>query len=100
MSTECTISIYIGNKTSDLEKIDAIEILIDSMLLKMTEAIGGQSVLIDEYWMDDGQMKVKTSYRSISDIEQGISGLEKLKQRYINRYNGRSVVLRPAKNLN
>lgn len=97
---ECTISIYIGSKESDLEKICAIDLIIDSMILKMADAAAGQNSVIDEYWMDDGQMKVKTSYRSISDIEAGIKGLERMKQRYVNRYNGRGFVLRPAKNLN
>lgn len=95
----CTISIYLESKTSLLEKIIAINALIDSMMLKAADVAGGQGSTIDEYWMDDGQMKVKTSYRSIADVEAGITALEKIKNRYVNQYNGRGFVLRDVRGL-
>jgi len=100
MSSECTISIYIQSKVSLYEKIQAIEVLIESMFLKIAETTSGQAAIINEYWMDDGQMKVKTSYRSVVDVEAGISALEKMKQRYINQYNGRGMVLRDVRGIN
>lgn len=87
-----TISQYIESKVNLLEKIQAYNALIDAMELKLLEGIGSST--ISEYQMDDGQMKVRTTYRSISDLEAGITALEKSKQRLINRYNGRNFVLR------
>lgn len=83
-----------------LERIEAIEVLIDNMYLVLADVAGGQNAVIDEYWMDDGQMKVKTSYRSVVDVEAGIQALEKSKQRYVNAFNGRGVVLRDVRGLN
>lgn len=95
----CTISIYLETKSSILEKITAIDALIDSMTLKMADVVGGSDATIDEYWMDDGQMKVKTSYRGVKDVEAGIQALEKMKQRWVNKYNGRDFVLRDVRGL-
>jgi len=98
--TTCTISIYLESKSSTLERIKAIEALIDSMVLKMADVVGGSDATINEYWMDDGQMKVKTSYRGVKDVEAGIQALEKMKQRYVNKYNGRGFVLRDVRGIN
>ena len=89
---QCTVKEYIQSKTSLLDKINAIEALIDSMILNSIEAVevGGTA----SYSMDDGQMKVTTEYRSMDQITKGIAGLERTLQMYINRYNGRVMVLR------
>ncbi|PXX26293.1 hypothetical protein C7967_11555 [Thalassospira sp. 11-3] len=94
-----SITIYIESKPTLLAKIQAIEALIDSMFLRMAEVAGGLGSTVDEYSMDDGQMKVRTSYRNVDDVSQGIKALEALKQQYINRYNGRVVNLRDARGL-
>lgn len=96
----CTISIYLESKSSLLEKIQAINALIDSMFTRLAESAAGTAATVDEYWMDDGQMKVKTSYRSIDDIQKGVKALEILKQQYVNRYNGRGLVLRDTRGIN
>jgi len=62
------------------------------MELKLLDTVG--SANYSEYQMDDGQMKVRTAYRSPKEVTAGILELEKLKQRYVNRYNGRCVTLR------
>lgn len=87
-----TISQYIECKPTLFDKIKAINLLIDAMELKMLDVT--DSVAYDEYQMDDGQMKVRTKYRSVKDVMAGINGLEQLKQRYVNRYNGRVTVMR------
>ena len=89
---ECTIKEYIQSKSSTLDKIKAIESLIDSMILNTAEAIenGGTA----SYSMDSGQMKITTNYRSVHEVNQGIKALEQTLQMYINRYNGRVTVLR------
>ena len=100
MSIPCTISVYIESKTSLLEKINAIELIIDAMLIKIAESVDGKDITVQEYWMDDGQMKVKTSYRSTDDIFGSMKKLEKMKQIYVNKYNGRSFVLRDVRGIN
>lgn len=87
-----TISQYIECKTTLLDKINAIDAMIAAMELKIVDATG--SAEYDEYSMDDGQMKVRTKYRSIEDVLAGIKSLETLKQRYVNRHNGRTQVFR------
>jgi len=96
--TTCTISVYIQSKSTLLEKINAIDDLITAMEGKLLEGI--DTATIDEYWMDDGQMKVKTIYRSVADLEKGLEALLKMKQRYVNNYNGRMMVMRDASGLN
>lgn len=94
-----TIAIYLESKKSILEKIRAVDALIDTMTLRMADVAGGLAAVTDEYWMDDGQMKIKTSYRSIDQVEAGINALEKMKQRWVNKYNGRIMTLRDARKL-
>lgn len=89
---EVTIQGYFESKTDTKSKIVAINNLIDAMLTEALTAIGTSGTA--SYSMDDGQMKVTTEYRNMTQINAAIDGLEKIKQRYINRYNGSVVVLR------
>ena len=38
-------------------------------------------------------MKIKTVFRSVNDIAKSIEGLERIKQIYVNRLNGRALRL-------
>lgn len=87
-----SISEYLGSKTSIRARISAIEALIDAIILKLADTVGNAD--ITEYQMDDGQMKVRTAYRSPQDATKGIEVLEKLKQMYLNQLNGRVTVFR------
>ena len=87
-----TISQYIESGCDLRAKIANIDALIAAMELKAVDVIGTAD--IEAYQMNDGQMVVRTKYRTTSDVIAGIDSLEKLKQRYVNRLNGRSVVLR------
>ena len=89
---ECTVKEYIQSKSSILEKIKAIESLIDAMILNTAEAIDNSGTA--SYSMDTGQTKVTTTYRSVEEVNKGIKALEQTLQMYVNRYNGRVVVLR------
>ena len=90
--TTYTISEYIQSRSSIANRINAIEMLIDQMYAEMGEAIG--NVGVAEYQLDDGQMKIRTNYRSVDQIAKGIDALETQLQMYINRYNGRATILR------
>ena len=87
-----SISQYIECKSTLLDKITAIDNLISAMELKLVDTVGQTNY--SEYNLDDGQMKVRAAYRSPTDVMAGITALEQLKQRYVNRYNGRSRNLR------
>lgn len=87
-----SVESYIECKSTVIDKIKAINALIDKFELKLLEV--GDSVSYDEYQLDDGQMKVRTKYRSANDVLNAINNLEKLKQRYVNRLNGRMTILR------
>ena len=87
-----SISQYIECKSTLLDKITAIDNLISAMELKLVDTVGQTNY--SEYNLDDGQMKVRAAYRSPTDVMAGITALEQLKQRYVNRYNGRTRNLR------
>jgi hypothetical protein len=87
-----TIGQYLETCTSLQNRIDATENLIDQMLLRMVDAVDTSD--LSEYDVDDGQMKVRTRYRNIEDLERGIKGLQRIAETYRNRLNGRVSVSR------
>lgn len=87
-----SISGYIESCESLDAKITALQALIDSMLLKATEAIDDAGVA--SYMFDDGQVKITTNYRNFNEITLGIKNLERILQMYINKRNGHITVLR------
>ena len=91
-SEYCTISQYIESKTSLQAKIIAYDNLIEKMELTILTGIDTGGIIQTE--VDDGFMKVRLNYRSVADMTQALAGLEMLRQRYINRHNGRCTVLR------
>ncbi|WP_300440733.1 hypothetical protein [Christiangramia sp.] len=91
---ECTARQYIESKKSLEARIIAIDALIDAMILSLADYAAGQNTAIEEYQMDDGQMKIRTRYRTPGDVDSGIKALERMKQMYVNRYNGRTFLLR------
>lgn len=87
-----TISQYVEAKSKLIGKIATYDILIEKMEASILEAtVSGHLV---QYEVDDGFMKVRSQFRSVSDMTQALAGLETLRQRYINRHNGRCTVLR------
>jgi len=97
---EVTLQVYLESKKSLADRIKAYNDLITAMENRAAEVAAGLNASVDEYSMDDGQMKVRTKYRNIDDVIAGILALERMKQIYINRYNGRVFVLRDVKGLN
>ncbi len=90
---------YISSCDSYQEKIDRINAIITALEDTALKAAG--KGYIDEYELDDGQTKIRVSYRSPSAIYTAINNYEKLKQMYVNRCIGRVIVLRDANsNLN
>tara|TARA_R110001632_G_scaffold89055_5_gene192183 strand:+ start:171 stop:467 length:297 start_codon:yes stop_codon:yes gene_type:complete len=80
-------SIYISSKASIKEKIEAIDQVINA--LEETALRSATKDDINEYWLDDGQTKIKTVYKSTSEVVNSISSLITLKEYYLNKYHGR-----------
>lgn len=96
---ECTPRQYIESKTTLQEKVTAIDKLIDAMIASLADYAAGQNSAIEEYQMDDGQMKIRTRYRSPKDVDAAVLSFEKMKQMYMNRLNGRVFHLRDNRSL-
>ena len=97
MACECTINEYVRMYPDYRSKIIAINALIDKMLESMLDQTAGTSTGVSEYQLDDGQVKIKTGYMSMTQVTSGIEALEKMKQVYINRMNGRTFILQDVK---
>lgn len=87
-----TIPQYVEEKSKLIGKVATYDILIEGMENAILEATVSGSIA--EYELDDGQMKCRTRYRSITDMTNAMNGLRKIRQDYINRHNGRVTVLR------
>lgn len=86
-----SISLFIETATclkDKILKIDAIIVALEDAALKGAE---GQD--IDEYWLDDGQTKIKNVFRDPNQIFNAIIRYERLRQMYLNRLNGRGMRL-------
>ena len=91
-----SIADYLGTCQSNDAKIIAIDAIIDSMLT--AAATAAESGHLDEYQYDDGHVKIRTKYRSVSQIVTAINSFNQLKQLYINRKTGRMIKLMDDKN--
>lgn len=77
------------NLNDQLVKIDQI---INGLLdLQITVIDKGD---IEEYFLDDGQTKIRNRYRSSAQISEAIDAWNKRKQILINQLNGRNMRLR------
>lgn len=89
---EYTISGYIASKQDMLDKIAAIDNLINLFLSSMLDSFSGPGAATQSYELDDGQVRVKTAFRSINDMKTALQLLRIEKNKYINDYNGRCSV--------
>ena len=92
-----TETLYIEGATGLVERLARIEAIIEALELRQVEVIGKSNV--EEYQLDDGQVRIKTIYRSADQIAKAIEAYEKLKQKILNKLNGRQIVLRPWQGL-
>ncbi|HXP52432.1 MAG TPA: hypothetical protein VN922_20935 [Bacteroidia bacterium] len=88
--------IYI-TKDKDLRtRICNIDKVIDALTDSALKAAGTAN--LGEYDLDNGQTKIKTTYRNPTDITNAITAFEKVKQLWINQLNGRAIRLVDEKN--
>ena len=89
----CSETIYIESAQTKIDRLNRICQIIDGLELQQIAAISNSD--IDEYQINDGQVVIKTIYRSATDIAKAIMEYEKIKQTLFNQLNGRGIVLRP-----
>lgn len=94
---DITETIYIEGATGLLERLTRIEQIIEALELRQISVIANSD--IEEYQLNDGQVNIRTIYRSADQIAKAIESYEKLKQKIINKLNGRQMVLRPWQGL-
>lgn len=96
MVTYDSTDIYIQSAATleaKIVKIDAIIVALEDTMLK---AAGTGN--LEEYSLDDGQVRIKTTYRNTEEVIKSISDLEKIRQMYVNRLNKRHIRLVDGKN--
>lgn len=89
--------LYIESANSLLEKIEKIDIIIDALLTQMELSASGSN--IEEYSVDDGQIKIKTAYRDPVSMANAIFRFEQMRGRLLNKLNGSSFILKSRRGL-
>lgn len=92
---------YITKPTDLLIRINRIQTIIDTF--ENAIVANAANAHLQEYSLDDGQSKIRTGYRSMKELTDGLMGLDLLLQRLIVRYNkfnnGSVIRLVDSKNL-
>ncbi|HSY77235.1 MAG TPA: hypothetical protein VK890_10285 [Bacteroidia bacterium] len=98
-STEYTLSGYIQSKSDLSDKITAIENLETLLMAGLLDFFSGPAVATQSYELDDGQVRVKTAFRSMAEMKAALELLRIEKNKYINNFNGRTFVLQDKRTL-
>jgi hypothetical protein len=92
---------YITKPSDLLVRINRIQAIIDTF--ENAIVANATSAHLQEYSLDDGQSKIKTGYRSMKELTDGLMGLDLLLHRLVVRYNklnnGSVIRLVDSKNL-
>ncbi len=94
------IDVYISSSSCNLERLRRYDTIIDNLEKRLLEASVGQNSLVDEYQMNDGQMVVRTKYKTIQQIKDGLQAIIYLRQLFVNRCQGRKISLRDVRSVN
>lgn len=89
-------SIYVDSATDLRTKITRIKSVIAA--LETTALTAAEKGAVSEYSLDDGQVKIKTTYRNPKEVSDSINAFEAILQRYVNQLNGRHIRLVDSKN--
>jgi len=89
--------LYIDSVTTTEARLTKVIQIIDGLTdLAVTAASNDD---IGEYSLNDGQVVIKTVYRSVDDIADSIFKWERVKNILLGRLNGRVVVLKDARTI-
>lgn len=91
MVTYISVSDYIATCKTNQDRITALDAVIDQLMIASLKA--AESGHMDEYWFDDGHVKIRSKYRSPQDVLNTIAACERMKQIYQNRKDGRMTQL-------
>ena len=92
-------SLYITCSQDVKDRIDKLKQVISALEDQAIIAAGSSD--ISEYTLNDGQIIIKTAYRSPDAIAKAIFSFEKILNRLINRCSGQSITtLRDAHSFN
>lgn len=99
MATLTTIADYITCSSSDKERLERMAEVITLLETKAIQAV--ENADVQEYEMNDGQVKIKTSYNTLEQIARDINAFQSIYDRLFNRCFGTRIVsLRDAKSFN
>lgn len=88
-----SIKEYLQSKTTLDAKIAVCQQIISNMEGLILEFSLNGNAGTGDYELDNGQTKVKGTYRSVEDLSRSITAVETIMQRYINQKNGRMTRL-------
>lgn len=92
-----TCKIFIQSRTTLEGKIAAIDAILEALEASALTQAGADN--IQEYSLNDGQTIIKTIYKGAVGIASAIDDFERIRQRYVNRLNGRMVRLVDGHNM-
>ena len=87
--------LYIESATSLADKICKIDAVIAVLFTTVLKAAGTDN--FTEYVLDDGQTKIRATYKGADSVLKSIKVLETMKNYYVNQLNGRSFRLVDSK---
>lgn len=88
-----TVKQYVESRCGLRERIAALDSVIINLEMSGLSRVG-ENADLSEYEFNDGQMKIKVSYRNGSDVAKDILALEQMRSRLMARLNGRKTGLR------
>jgi hypothetical protein len=92
--TEVTVQEYLDSQCGVDGQIAAIRLLINKNILLIAATIDGAGSNISNYELDDGQVRIKTMYRSVTDITNANDALQKMLNLFLAQRDGRCTTLR------
>ncbi len=92
-----TAALFVQSRTAICDKIVAIDAIIAA--LEVTALTSASTDNIEEYWLDDGQTKIRTVYKGTDQILKSIESFIRLRNYYESKLNGRTVRLVDGKSL-
>ena len=96
--SEITETLYIESASNLRDKLERIDNIIEALELQMLNVGAGNSST-QSYSVDDGQVKINTQYSTPKAMADGLIAFETIRQRILNKLNGRGMVLRPWRGL-
>lgn len=85
---------YIQCKQGTAARLEAVELCIDNAILLLASTTTGMGGNVLEFQLDDSMVKQKVIYRSIAEITESITALNRMKNLYINQLRGRQMILK------